>query len=101
MDLAQIQLWLAGLGPWGIVIGALLPIAWRWLANKPPKHPTPPGPEPADPKPAPAPGPAPLRDGLLLLLQQLLARRANPAAKGSDPETDELIKLVGAYLKTD
>lgn len=78
MDLNSLLLMLNGLGPWGILIGAVLTIGVQWLRNRNPQ----PAPAPIDPNsptPTPEPSKTPLLDALLSLLKLTLLKKATTA----------------------
>lgn len=116
MDLSPLSALLAGLGPWGLLIGAAIPLVVNLLRNRLNPAPAPaPGPAPVPgPAPTPVPAPAPAPSGrpildalaklLPLLLSSLLAKRAGPVESvvfGDEPEPDleaeDVEKLLAAF----
>lgn len=83
MDLAALQTALAGLGPWGILIGAGIAVAVQWFRNRN-AQPTP-GPNPG-PQPAPNGG-TPLLDALLNLIKLRLLKKVQPVSYGAAAPT--------------
>lgn len=85
---------LASLGPWGILIGAALPILAQFLRNRiaPAPAPVPPAPVP-EPKPVPKPSDTPVLDLLLLLLKSKLAPKS-PVSASADLSHDDAAELL-------
>ena len=92
MDLTALNAWLAGLGPWGIALGAALTIAAKILRDRMSKQPQPaPAPAPAPaPQPQPAPSDTPLLDALLQVLRLRLTKRVFAAGPGSAPVSADI-----------
>lgn len=91
---------LAALGPWGILIGAVIAIAGRYLRDR--MGPAPVSPDPK-PSPAPAPSSTPILDAILQILRAKLSPSApvqslappEPADLSHDDAAELLLKLCG------
>lgn len=88
MDLSQLNAMLAGLGPWGILIGVGLTFLVQWLKGKQGQPVKPDQPDKQD---------TPLLDALLALLKLKLAKPApDPKPASKDIDDDTLHALFGA-----
>lgn len=81
MDLSGLQALLAGLGPWGLLIGAAIPFILKFLQARLKATPTP-GPVPVPvPDPVPTvPSNTPIRDAARELMLKLLGILMSPKA---------------------
>lgn len=90
MDLNQLPALLAGLGPWGIVIGVGVTLLAQWLRNR--VSPSNPSPQPGPlPQPRPGPSETPLLDALLSILKN----RFTPKTGG-----DVSVEAFGQVLRS-
>lgn len=86
MDLSQLQAALAGLGPWGIVLGVAITLAVQWYKGR---------------QPAPAAGDpsTPLLDAVLNLIRvKHTSAPAQPVKRDIDHETAD--NLIGSFGST-
>jgi hypothetical protein len=87
IDLTNLNALLAGLGPWGILIGAGLTIGVNWFRNR--RNPQP-APAPADPANPNAPAPKPSGTPILDMVLDVIRKRLRPVSFQSLPAEPDL-----------